>query len=433
MTPNNFDHPEEASGGHRRSAGDRGDVRTLVLVILVEVILCSGIVAAVSLYRTKPKSRQRPPRRSGDIVRVLQARRSSQPITLQAMGTVLPARRTVLQPRISGEVIEVSPELIPGGRFQQGQAVLRIDPKDYELIVKQRRGELAKAQHDLKLEMGRQAIAKREFELLGNGEDDAEQDEELVLRKPQLALAQAAMTAAEASLEKADLDLKRTNIIAPFNAIVLDKRVDLGAQVTPQAPLATLVGTDEYWVQVSIPVDQLKWIRIPRADGETGSPVTILNEAAWPAGASRSGHVTRLVSDIDTEGRMARLLVTVKDPLALNVPDGKTPALLIGMYVRVEMDGRTLENVISLPRSALRDGREVWIMGPDDTLQIREVEVVWRGRDSVLVRGGLQDGDRVITSGMAAPVEGMPLQIEGQEKPPAREDAPKVHVPEGLR
>ena len=433
MTRKNLDTPEEAGVRRRRSTGNRGDVRALVLVILVEVILCSGIAAAVFLYRTKPTSEQRPPRRSGDIVRVLQVRRSSEAITLQAMGTILPARQTVLQPRISGEVVEVSPELLPGGRYAQGQAVVRIDPKDYELIVQQRRGELAKAQHDLKIEMGRQAIAKREFGLLGNGGSDAEQDEELVLRKPHLALARAALTAAEASLEKADLDLTRTNIVAPFNAIVLDKHVDLGAQVTPQTPLATLVGTDEYWVQVSVPVDQLKWIRIPRADGETGAAVTILNEAAWPAGASRSGHVTRLVSDIDTEGRMARLLVTVKDPLALNVPDGKTPALLIGMYVRVEMDGRTLEDVISLPRSALRDGRNVWILGPDDTLQIREVEIVWRGRDTVLVREGLQDGDRVITSGLAAPVKGMRLQIEGQEKPPPREDAPKVHVLEGLR
>jgi RND family efflux transporter MFP subunit len=406
----------------------RGIVFGILRVLVPLIILAGGAAGAIYLMRTKPQSRQRPPRSGGDLVHVMRVRRSSQPITVQAMGTVLPARRTVLQPRISGEVVEVSPEVIPGGRFQQGQAVLRVDPKDYELIVKQRRGELAKAQHDLKLEMGRQAIAKREFALLGNGGGDAEQDEELVLRKPQLALAQAALTAAEASLEKANLDLERTNIVAPFNAIVLDKRVDLGAQVTPLTPLATLVGTDEYWVQVSVPVDQLKWIQIPRADGETGSGVTILNEAAWPAGASRSGRVTRLVSDIDAQGRMARLLVTVRDPLAMDAPDGKTPTLLIGMYVRVKMNGGTLENVISLPRSVLRDGEKVWILGPDDTLQIREVEVAWRGRDSVLVRGGLQDGDRVITSGLAAPVKGMPLQIEGA-KPPA----PKVHVLEGLR
>jgi len=289
----------------------RSVVSVLLRVLVPLIILAAGVAGAMYLMRTKPKSRQRPPRRSGDIVRVEKVRRSSQPITVRAMGTVLPARRTVLQPRITGEVLEVSPELIPGGRFGEGKPVLQIDPEDYKLIVKQRRGEVARAQHDLKLEMGRQAIAKREFELLGNGGSDAEQDKELVLRKPQLALAEAALTAAEASLEKAGLDLKRTKIVAPFNAIVLDKRVDLGAQVTPQTPLATLVGTDEYWVQASIPVSQLKWVTIPRADGEAGSPVKILNETGWAAGASRSGRVTRLVSDIETEGRMARLLVTV--------------------------------------------------------------------------------------------------------------------------
>jgi len=398
-----------------------------LIALLAIAILGAGAVGAVYLYRTKPKSRQRPPRRSGDIVRIMQVRRSSKPITVQAMGTVLPARRTVLQPRISGEVVEVNSELIPGGHFKRGKPVLRIDPTDYDLLVKQRRGELARAEHDLKLEMGRQAIAKREYELLGNG-SDADQDEELVLRKPQLALAQAALTAAQASLAKADLDLKRTKIVAPFNAIVLDKRVDLGAQVTPQTPLATLVGTDEYWVQVSIPVGQLKWITIPRADGEVGSDVTILNDTGWPVGASRQGSVTRLVSDIETEGRMARLLVTVKDPLALDASDGKTPALLIGMYVRVEIDGPELENVLELPRTALRDGRNVWVLGPDNTLDTREVEIAWRGRDTVLIRGGLQDGDRVITSGLAAPVKGMPLQIEGAKPPP-----PKIHLLEYFR
>jgi len=94
------------------------------------------------------------------------------------------------------------------------------------------------------------------------------------------------------------------------------------------------------------------------------------------------------------------------------------------MYVRVEIEGGMLDEVFSLPRTGLRDGRDVWILGSDSTLQIREVEVVWRGRDSVLVRGGLQDGDYVITSGLAAPVAGMPLQFEGQ---------PKIHLLEYFR
>ena len=385
-------------------------LRVFVRVLLPLLILAAGGTGAAYFLKNRPKARQRPAERRAALVEVMRLAPSRQRVVVRAMGTVRAARTIVLRPRVSGQVLGVSPELIPGGLFRAGQRFLQIDPEDYELAVRQKDGVVAKAQCDLKLETGRQSVAKREYELLGK--TVRRQDRELVLREPQLAMAQAAVDAAEAALEKAQLDLARTDVRAPFNAMVRSKQVDPGSQVSPTTQLATLVGTDEYWVQASIPVDQLKWITIPQSNGEAGSPVRIFNETGWGPGAARAGHVTRLSADLEPEGRMAKLLITVKDPLGLESPGANPPVMLIGMYVSVEIQGNELEGIFSVPRTALRDGRKVWIMGPNDALEIRKVGILWRGRDRVLVGNGLRAGDRMITSDLATPVKGMALQIE---------------------
>ena len=293
-------------------------------------------------------------------------------------------------------------------------------------------------------------MAKREYETLGR--QVSEQDRALVLRQPQLQTAQAALeaakaakraaeagqraaeaarkaavamkesataaakaaeaskAAAEVALRKARLDLERTTIRAPFNAIVESEAVDLGSQVSAQARLAALVGTDVFWVEVSVPVDELQWIRVPRARGEAGSAVRVYNEAAWGTDVSRAGVVVRLASALEEEGRMARLLVAVDDPLGLRDPSGRIPPLLIGSYVRVEIEGNELNGVVPVEREHLHDGDHVWVMGADGGLGIRTVEIAYRGRNRVLVSRGLETGDRMVTSDLPAPVQDMPLR-----------------------
>jgi len=176
--------------------------------------------------------------------------------------------------------------------------------------------------------------------------------------------------------------------------------------------MATLVGTDAYWVEVSVPVDELKWIRFPRSAGEAGSPVRVRDEAAWGPDVYRVGRVIRLESALEEQGRMARVLVSVPDPLGLADPSGKTPPLLIGSYVRAEIEGTDLENVVALDRNHLRNGNEVWVMNGDGELEIRQVEIAYRGRQQVLVSDGLEAGERIVTTDLPAPVEGMRLRTE---------------------
>ena len=328
---------------------------------------------------------------------------------INAMGTVRPAVEIALTPEVTGIVTYINPMVLPGGLVSAGQVLYQIDSRDYETIVQQRLSDVARAELVLRIEMGNQTVARQEYELLGDLIE--EQDRELVLREPQLQEAKESLAAARAALAKAQLDVERCTIRAPFNAVIKAKHADPGARVSPTAPLAVLTGTDEYWVETLVPIDQLMWIQFPDDHNNEGSSVRIDNPAVWQQGQYRQGRVLRLMGQLEEAGRMAKLLVSVPDPLGLQ---GETtgPSLLIDSFVRAQIEGHPIPDVVVLPRAFLRDGGNVWVMNDDNQLEIRPVEIVFRGREAVYVSQGLSDGGRVVSSDLAAPVDGMPLRVD---------------------
>jgi len=332
-------------------------------------------------------------------------------INIPAMGEVIPAQEMVLKVPVAGEVVSMSPEFTVGGLLQKNAPILQIDPKDYQLALLQKQRSLSDAEYAYKLELGRQDVARREWDLLYGENKTDRLESELALRKPHLEKAEIDIEAAKAELEQAKVNLARTKVAAPFNALVLNKYVDLGSQVSPQEKLADLVGTDAYWVQVTVPVENLKWLKIPRDFTEDGAMATI----HYREGSERHGRVIRLLADLSKEGRMTRLLVEVKDPLGLLVQGDRRTPLLIGEYVRVVIEGSSLPDVYRIPRIALRNDSQVWIMDKDEKLAIRPVETLWRNEEYVFMRDGLHPGDLLIVSALAAPVDGMQLRTDRAE------------------
>jgi len=375
---------------------------------LVIVILVSSGAVAYHWMSNPPTTERRPPAPRAHLVEVIPVRVGPERVVVRAMGTVTPSKRIQIAAQVSGKIVDVSLNFERGGRFAAGEEILQIERADYELAVKQQEANLTKAEADVQLEMGQQAVARREYELLG--EAAAEEEVPLLLREPQLAAKEAAVAVARAALERARLDLERTTVYAPFHAIVLERPVNLGSHVAPSTPLATLASADACWVETSLPVDELQWIDVPHINGTGGAAVRIYQEAAWGAEAFREGAVERLLGDLEPKGRMARLLVRVDDPLDLGTSDAARHSLLLGSFVRVEIEARELAGVARVPRSALHDGAAVWIMAPDSTLDIRPVNIAWSGRDDVLVIDDLADGELLITSTLATPVLGMALR-----------------------
>jgi len=399
--------------------GSSPSLKVLKVILPLAVLALAGL-GARHMIKTRPKAKRRPRAEGAPLVEVRPVGFVQPQAPVQVMGTVRPVQELQLYPRVRGEVLRVQPRLEVGGLPRKGQELLRVDPADYRLAVQQAGASLAQAEAQLRLERGRAVVAERELEMVGAG--GAPVDRELVLRRPQLASAEATVQAAKAALAKARLDLARTTLVAPFNAVVRARHVSVGARVSESTPLVTLAGTDAFYVEVAVPVDELRWIRLPTPnDPEGGSRARIVDPAAWGPDASREGQVVRAAAELEEQGRMARLLVQVDDPLQLKAGSGGGPRLLLGSYVRVSVEGTPLGRVVALPRALVRDNNTVWVLTDGDTLDIRPVTVAHRTRDEIFVSGGLRDRERVVVTTLPAAVQGMPLRTS-DSAPPRRSD-----------
>jgi len=375
----------------------------MLTFVLCLVIVAAGLVLAGYIKKTAPKAQRRPPDRNVPRVEIMAMFPGDHQVSVSAMGTVAPAKEMTLKSRVSGQVQSVHPEFVAGGIVVRGQRLLKIDPQDYQLALARKESQVINSEYELKVELGFQDVARREWSLLNKGTPADAADEELALRKPHLAKARSDLAAAQAELEQAKLNLSRTDITAPFNAFVRATYIESGSQVSTQDALADLVGTDEYWIRVALPVDRLRWIRIPSSRSETGAPAVVHYR-----GYERSGRVLRLLGDLEPQGRMARIMVSVDDPLGRGDREPVQP-LLIGEYVRVEIRGETLADIYRIPRSALRDNNTIWLVDADGALQIKPVVTVWSDDRHVLIHDRITPGDRLVVSDLAAPVAGMPV------------------------
>lgn len=388
--------------------------RILLRRSLPLIVIAAGVLGAWWLVANRPRAQREQVEPVPPLAQVVEAKRSTERVTIVAMGTAVPAKRVVLQPEVSGRIVEQSPQLLPGGIFRKGDVILQIDPRDYETAVKQQEAAVEQARLEVQLEKGRQVIAEREWKLLEEDISLDQASQELALRKPQQKNAKASLEAAESALAQARLQLERTTVYAPFNAVVQEEFVDEGQLVSPQTQLAILIGSDRFWVQVSIPVDRLGWLALSGTEGSRESIVRVIQEVTGEVSIERSARLVRLLGDLDPVGRMARVLVEIDDPLGLD--SEKNPEripLMLGAYVRVEIEGRMAEEVFSLPRTAIREGDQVWIADGEDRLAVRPVEVLWRNKGTVLIRNGLHEGDRVVTNSIPLPIPNMRLRVEG--------------------
>ncbi|HJL19669.1 MAG TPA: efflux RND transporter periplasmic adaptor subunit [Sandaracinaceae bacterium LLY-WYZ-13_1] len=407
----------------------RGVVGRLFAVGIPVVTCLAGAAVAGLLVATKPEAERAQPEDQGLPVRVTELSPGTQPIAVRAQGQVVAARQVVVQPELNGRVIWMNDDLVPGGRLAEGETLVRIDPRDYRAAVEAQRAQLQNSRVQIQQERSRQVVAQREWELLreGGGSDEGR---ELALREPQLRSAEASLRAAESNLQQARTNLTRTTVQAPFDAFVQTEQVDIGQLVGPANQLATLVGTEHFWVQVAVPMEQLRWIRLPSHDdeggeGTPGSTATVVQEVGEHERIVRQGRVVRLLGDLDPVGRMARVLVEIDDPLGLERAqtegEGRPLPMLLGAYVHVQIDAGELPDVYEIPRDALHAGDEVHLLGEGSRLETREVDVVWRREQTVLVRG-LSAQDRLVLSQIPTPVEGTLLRrVEPEDEDPGRE------------
>jgi RND family efflux transporter MFP subunit len=397
-------------------ASDRGPYIKFIGYILVFLVAAG---TALGLYASRPQAKKSKARRLVPLVKTIKVSPRSEQVYVEAFGTVIPAKKMAVLSEVEGRIININPELIPGGLINQDSLVVQIDPTDYALLINESKAEVAEAQYKLELEKGRQVIAKQEWRLLEENIVATQTGKSLALREPHLRSVQAQLEAAKSRLAAAELEEKRTTIRAPFNALVLEEFVEKGQLVGRQTQIATLVETDYFWVQASIPLVRLARITFPEKTGQKGAGVRIILQVNGGPSIIRHGSALKLLGDLDPKGRMARMLIKVNDPLNLaakaaeNV-EGKPDKgkILLGSYVKVEIDAGVLDNVYAIPRQALRAGDRIWILNREGRLDIRPVDILWRRKDEILVTAELAPQEKLIVSRLQSPLPGMKVQSE---------------------
>ena len=386
-----------------------------VIRILIPLLLIAAGAAAWSYFKaTTPVMQKAKPERKVAVVDVQTARLADTRAVVFAMGTVAAAREVTLKAQVAGTVQSVAAAYVLGGRIVKDAELLSLDPVDYEVAVQKAQSALATAKAALAIEQGSQTIAREELSLMSALSPEDVSQTDLALRKPQLAQARADVASAEADLRQAMLNLNRTVVRAPFNAMVVERNVNVGTFAGVQDSLATLVGTDEFWIEAVVSLDQLALIDL---DYPGGCPVAIKSQIGT---GTWTGHVVQVAGKLSESSRMATVIVSVKNPLG-TIENPSPNHLMIDDYVSVEIAGRPLANVIELPRDVMQDGKRVWVYD-DGTLDIRKVTLVWKSTDAVYLDSGVKAGEKVVTSALATPVQGMALKI-ADAQPAAATDA----------
>lgn len=379
------------------------------IIISVAVLLLSAVITFFVFMTAPEAKREAATKKTAMLVDVVPVNRGDYTPTVVATGTVQAAKDITLSPQVGGEVISISENFTPGSFVKKGEVLLQINPADYRNVLQLRQSDLQLAKSDLSVEMGRQEVAQKDFELIGG--DFSPDNKALVLRKPQLEAARANVAASEAAVNQARLDLQRTTIRAPFDAHIISRSVNVGSQVTPGAVLGRLVGMGEYWVVANVPVSKVNWLSFAENEATAASDVKVVDDTSWPPGQYREGKLFRLVGALDSQTRLARVLISVPDPLARSTRSDTIPPLMIGTFVEAHIEAREIKNAIRLNRDYIRKDETVWVM-EDGKLSIRDVEILFQDAQYAYIRKGLSDNDKVVTTDLSTVVEGSGLRTE---------------------
>ena len=375
-------------------------------IISTFAVAIIGIAFAIMLAKSakKPESQIPQPKLPAVEVQIAEATRHT--YRIQSQGTALPRTSIRLVSEVSGKVVSVAESFDVGQIFAKGDVLLKIDARDYELALAQARSQVAQAQLRLQMEVKEADVVRREWELLNQGEPTG-----LQAREPQLASARAALEAALAAEEAAKRNLDRCEIRAPFDGMVARAGVRPGQFAALATPLGELFATDVAEVRLPLIASDLGFLDLPKPSTEAAlgqvPKVTLSGR-----GAEWVGRIVRSEGTVDPLNRMVYVVAQITDPYGL--PNDTVAPLRSGMFVQASIEGRTQEGVVVLPRHALRGKNQVWIVS-ENKLTFRTVKVAFADAKQVIVAAGIQPGEQVVVSLLAAVVDGMGVKVREAE------------------
>ena len=363
------------------------------------LIVFFSIVVFTLMIKLKPEAEFQKPNVVSQVVETMAAYPSEVRAKINSQGTIRPEHEIIITSEVSGKVEWISTKFLDGAGFSIGDTLMKIEKRDYELALISRESSLFQARLALEREEAEANLANIEWKRVGKGDASS-----LTLREPQLAQARAVLAAAEAAYEQSKRNLKRTEVIAPFDGRVRKKMVDIGANLVPGSRIADIYNTVNYEVRLPVADKDIPFLGIP-LDGttllESSRPSVLLTTSYGGDTFQANGYIVRSESQIDPKTRMISVIATIP----MNKINKK---LKVGMFVNAEIDGLSFKNITVVPRSAVKNDM-IWVV-EENYLRKKSVEVIRYENDLAFIADGLNKNDRVLVTRLDSYVDGMPVR-----------------------
>ena len=378
---------------------------TAIKAIITIAVLLAAVAAAAGIIMSRPMPEQLTVSETTSAIRAMTVVKESLRLKIRSEGTVTPKTQTNVIPEIKGRVTWISPNLVVGGYFQAGDLLVTIDAADYEARTGLAQAQLLRAEAELehkRFELQRlQALIKDNLVSQSNLENAARAHK----------IAKANVIESKINLAQAERDLSRTKITAPFEGMVRSESIDIGQFVQQGAPIASIYASDA--VEVRLPIVNAQLAYLDPANLQRGEldPATapMIRLTARYAGTSFvwRGQLARTEGEIDAQSRMITAVARVRQDN--QSPD--VPPLQVGAFVAAEIEGQYLDDIVRLPRAALRPNSQVLIIDGDNRLRFRAVNVLRLENDFVIIDSGLESGEVVNLSPIQTVVDGMRVSL----------------------
>jgi len=322
-------------------------------------------------------------------------------IQISSNGTTMPLTQTVLTAEVGGEVIYRSKKFSEGSSVIEGEILAKIDDTDLQLQYKNALLQLANAEVQHSLQLAEAEIAKEAWEKIGDGVAS-----DLTLKKPQIKQAEALLEVAKAQVSSAKNKLNKTEIVAPYAGRIQSVNIDLGTTIIPGQPVGALYNSSEIEVTLAVKDNDLQFLSIPM-DGRKLDPSeqALVEIRSFYKGKNQTwiGRLERVDGVIDPVTRMINLIAVFKNDFI----ETDKPNLPIGLFVEALIDGINLKNIFSIPVNAISENNEVYIVNNDNELESRQLSILKKYSDFVIVKDGLKAGERIVISKLSTASNGI--------------------------
>jgi len=370
-------------------------------LLLPSLVIIAAIFGAVTLMATGPELKPTAIEPIAVAVRVRTVVPQSIQLTVHSQGTVVPNMESELIPEVSGRVVWMSPSLVNGGYFESGAVLLRMEDSDYRTLLERARANLKRAQAEFE-------HARFEYQRLKQLEErQLASRSQIESQLRSYRVEEASLQDARANFAQANRDLARTEIKAPFAGLVREESVDIGQFVSRGSPIATIYAADQAEIRLPIADRQLAFLNLPlghRGELPLAQQPNVTLVANY-AGQKLTWHgkIVRTEAQIDIASRMVHVIARVSN-------DAQEVPLSVGLFVNAEIEGLLVDDIVVMPRNALRNGNRVLVVDNDNKLHYRDIEPLRLYRDDVLIQSGLEAGERVCISPLQTAIDGMRVE-----------------------